>query len=162
MKGQRFFASVTVSLFLSCTPKAPVAVHAGEVDCSYCHMGVVDLRFNAQAMTKKGRLLNFDSIECLMSYETEHPGEVDRAWLSDALHPGKWIPYEASWILKSEKLPSPMGAFLSAYGSEAEFRKARSDYGGNRLSPEELRLYIQERLKTKGGAMDGAASGGRS
>ncbi|MDH5605047.1 MAG: hypothetical protein OEY51_13950, partial [Cyclobacteriaceae bacterium] len=50
---------------ISCTPK-PEEIKYGEDLCHFCSMAIVDDKFSAQYVTKKGRAYKFDAIECMI------------------------------------------------------------------------------------------------
>lgn len=97
----------------------------GEFGCSQCQMNIVDLRFKAAAMTHKGKVFPFDSIECLMAWEKDHRADIKNTYVTDFNRPNTWILASNAFILKNQKRPSPMGGFLSAYSSKNEFEKAK-------------------------------------
>ena len=55
----------------------------------------------------------------------------------------EYVDYTEAKFLKSEKLPSPMGAFLSSYSSDEEVVKAISEYGGQQLTLEQLNDFVK-------------------
>ncbi len=101
--------------------------------CDYCRMTIVDPRFKAEAVTAKGRIYRFDSIECLAHWRTQHAELPHTAWVTDFTEPTRWIPLEQAFILKSESRPSPMGGFLSAYATDAAFQQALQQHPGERV-----------------------------
>lgn len=140
-RGKNLKALFLLGLLLAaaCGRGGPADFHSGEFPCDLCHMTIVDMRFKAEARSAKGRLFRFDAIECLVRWwRRENPESVARAWVTDFFHPEKWIPLEEGYFLKSEKLPSPMGAFLSAYSTPEDLRKAREQFGGRAVTLEEL------------------------
>jgi copper chaperone NosL len=105
----------------------------GEFGCTQCQMNIVDLRFKTAAMTHKGKIFPFDSIECLFSWKKDHRADIKNTFLTDFNQPNSWILTSRAFILKSERRPSPMGGFLSAYSSQNEFEKAQQSVGGVRV-----------------------------
>lgn len=120
--------------FVACQKTGPMNFKSAEFQCDNCRMSIVDMRFKAEVLSPKGRVFHFDSVECLLRWSAHHPDEVGSQWVTDFFHPQQWIALDKAFILKSERLPSPMGAFLSAYVSDADFEKAVADYGGHRVS----------------------------
>lgn len=135
---------IWAGVFLSgCKPSKPVSFKPGQYRCEFCRMDIVDMRFKAEILTQKGKVHYFDSIECMMGWWRSHPQETGSRWVSDFYHPEEWILLEKSFLLKSERLPSPMGASLSAYISEEEIILAQHEFGGKRIGMQELEDYIQ-------------------
>ena len=102
-------------------------------------MNIVDMRFKTEVLSPKGKIHYFDSIECLLEWSEQNRAEVGSRWVSNFYHPENWIPLEKAFLLKSEKLPSPMGAYLSAYASEEEFDRAKKEFGGEKTDGEHFK-----------------------
>ncbi len=134
-------------IFFGCQRSKPIDIKPGEHTCEFCQMNIVDLRFKAEILTKKGKIHYFDSIECMMGWWVNHPDDVGSRWVSDFYKPEEWIPIEKAYILKSDKLSSPMGASLSAYASEEGIQKAQKEYGGEPLDSKKLEDYIRFKWK---------------
>ena len=106
-------------------------------------MGVVNLNYNSQILTKKGRRYNFDSIECLFSYWNQNEDKVEKVWVKNYLNSQDWLEVENAKFLKAEKLPSPMAANLSSYRSLEDAEKNLTIYGGSILSREDVMHFIK-------------------
>ncbi len=106
-------------------------------------MNIVDMRFKAELITQKGKIHHFDSIECMMGWWANHREKTASRWVSDFYSPETWIPLEKAFLLKSKTLPSPMRAFLSAYASEQELKRALQEYGGVEWNTRQLESYIE-------------------
>lgn len=97
--------------------------------CQNCNMPTKDQLHKASAI-EKGTLLNFDAIECLINYtETENTIEIFEKKVID-YNSGEYIDAETAYYLKSKAIPSPMGAFLSAFKNKEEALKMKSENGG--------------------------------
>ena len=126
---------------VSCSP-APRAISYGEDVCHHCKMTVVDAKFAAELVTAKGRVQVFDAAECLvaaMEGQQEAPAFV---LVSDYARPGELVNAESAVYLISPQIPSPMGAFLSAFSSESEALTTASAKGGDLLTWEQLRRRV--------------------
>jgi len=129
---------VSFMLLLSCQP-SPQEIHYGEMGCSYCQMTIVDKQYAAQLVTSTGKNFSFDAVECLLHYREEHT-DVDWAYqlVSDYQNPGKLIPLKESVFVRSEKLPSPMGMYLTAVADSNAAREITEKHGGTIYSYPEL------------------------
>lgn len=131
-----------------CSPKAPVNIEIGKEECAQCKMKIMDLKFNAQVLTSKGRIYHFDSIECLISWLNENRDtEIKNAWVKDYLT-GEWIEYKNAIYFVSKDLPSPMGAYLSSFKNESSLQVVQKEKQGYILKYQELFDYIKS-LKNK-------------
>ncbi|MDO8526582.1 MAG: nitrous oxide reductase accessory protein NosL [Deltaproteobacteria bacterium] len=124
-----------VFLFTACGRSQPVDIRANEHLCEHCKMGIVEMRFKTQILSLKGKPHFFDSIECLFEWAVQHSKEIQSRWVTDFLHPEKWIRLEKAFILKSKNIPSPMGGYLSAYSSMEDFTQAQKGSGGEWIHP---------------------------
>lgn len=129
-------------LLTGCSP-APQAVNFGLDMCAHCKMTIVDVPFCAEVVSQKGKAFKFDAIECMVHY-LERNNETDFALflVRDYNAPEEWQNARQASFLISEQLPSPMGAFLSAYHNRDDAVKMQQEKGGNVYSWEELKKQI--------------------
>lgn len=124
--------------FSSCTPE-PEPIQYGFDACAHCKMTIYDARYGAEAVTKKGKIFKFDSIECMAGYLQEHEMEEDILYklVTDFEQPERLIAVESAAILQSEALPSPMGMFLTAFGAQESAQQFQQERGGQLLNWQE-------------------------
>lgn len=127
-------------LLVSCSVKEK-PIEYGSDKCDYCQMTIVDQEFGAEIVNNKGKAFKFDAAECLIRYI--HDGEIKDEDIAMRLvtainKPGQLMNAESSHYLISDNLPSPMGAFLSAYEDESTAKEYQSKYGGKVYSWDEL------------------------
>lgn len=105
-------------LWSSCSV-SPKPINYNIDQCSACKMIIVDERFGAELVTKKGKVFKFDAIECLIP-EVIQNSEDNYAHIlvTDYLNPPELIDATSSIYLISKKRPSPMGGNLSAYSTK--------------------------------------------
>ncbi len=121
-------------------PKAE-PIDYGEDMCDFCQMTIMDRQHAAEAVTQKGRVYKFDAIECMVDYVLEHESDTPFGILlvADYARPGEMIDAQTATYLISPNLPSPMGAFLSGFGSRAEAEKVQAEKGGELFDWEALK-----------------------
>ena len=111
--------------------------------CKRCNMTIKDQLHKASAIEKRTSI-EFDAIECLVNYlKTADVSKLSSLRVVD-YNSGDYIPAETAHYLKSKAIPSPMGAYLSAFGSKKEAIKMSEKKGGEIYSWQELR----ERFKS--------------
>jgi copper chaperone NosL len=113
-------------------------------------MIITDTRFGTEIVTKKGKVLYFDSIECLMRYYQSDrcdKTQTGHIMITDASAPGALIPAEQSAYLISENYPSPMGDNLSGFATVQSRDQFLKEYGGQGYSWAELVLKYSEKPK---------------
>lgn len=119
--------------------------------CSRCKMDIRDDHFRAEALDTQGNTYQFDAIECLVNFlKSKNEADFSRLSVAD-YNNGQLLEADAAQYLKSKGLPSPMGAYLSAYGSLEEGLKMQEEKGGE--------VYNWEELKQRFSASDFGATG---
>lgn len=137
---------ITICLLLSCTPE-PKPIQYGTDKCDFCKMTVVDPRFGAEAVTEKGKVYMFDAIECLVNYVHQQPDkEFSYLLVNDFENPGVLIDARGCSYLISKKVPSPMGAYLSAYQNLARAKSMQEIGGGETFDWEELLDHFRNEI----------------
>lgn len=133
-------------LVYACTP-SPEPIRYGEALCHWCKMTIVDRQHAAEAVTRKGRVFFFDAIECMMQFLDDADNEEDFALLlvNDFSRPGELIDAQTATYLVSEQIPSPMGAFLSAFAERREAQTLQQARGGTIYDWREARNYVRSR-----------------
>lgn len=117
-------------VFFSCNV-GPEPINYGTDGCHYCRMTIVDKIHGAEIVTKKGKVFKFDAIECMINYSKEIEKEEISLYLSNHYNtPEELIDVKNATFLISESIPSPMGAFLTAFESKTNAEKIKSKKGG--------------------------------
>jgi copper chaperone NosL len=83
-------------------------------------MTIIDPHFGGEIITKKGKLLYFDDIGCILSYlqsEQLNKNQLKDVYLVDYSQSGHFVKVEDGFLLKSASLHSPMGSNLVAFQS---------------------------------------------
>lgn len=124
---------------------SPKPITYGEDACHYCKMTIVDKQHGSEWVTEKGKVFMFDSVECLLNNRLQINSEDIALYLCNHyLDPGKLIAAEKAYFLISDGIPSPMGAFLTAFDSEVAATKAQADHGGKIFNWKELLKYWED------------------
>lgn len=95
---------------------ATAAACAGQVhtiafgidNCAECRMRVSDQRFGAQIVTPTGKVVTFDSIECMYAY-LSHVQRSGERWVVTADHAGTLVREEEAEFRDDGALRPPMG-----------------------------------------------------
>ena len=136
---------IFLSLFLSACQVKPRPVDYGTDGCHYCRMTIVDRQHAAQLVTEKGKAYKFDSVECMLNYMKDGDEPIALYLVADYGNPGVLTDATTATYLISENIPSPMGANLSAFGSEDEAGAARDTRGGDLYRWEELLKHFESK-----------------
>ncbi len=127
-------------LAASCSVKErPISY--GSDGCDYCKMTIMDHRYGAELVTEKGKIYVFDAAECLIEY-LYHQDETQiqpRYLLVTAYsEPDQLIDARSANYLVSKEMPSPMGAYLTAFSERDTVEKYQREKGGNIYTWDEL------------------------
>ncbi len=128
---------------LSCSPK-PQAIAYGADGCHYCKMTIVDRIHAAEIVTNKGKVYKFDAIECMLNYDKEIEEGINAMYLVNHYgNPEELINASEATFLISENIPSPMGAFLTAFKTKDEAGKIKMEKEGKIYSWKELLEHLK-------------------
>jgi copper chaperone NosL len=124
---------IALSAILIGCDNIPQPIEYGHMSCDYCKMTVVDQRYAAQLVTTKGKSFVFDAAECMINYtraEENKRHEFSQMLVTDYLTPAKLIDAKTASFIRSEQLPSPMGAFITAVGNGSDAKELKDKNGG--------------------------------
>jgi copper chaperone NosL len=118
-----------MAMFLaSCTVKPEPLIYGTDA-CHSCKMILMDKKFGAEIVTKKGKVYKFDDANCminLLNSEQLEGEETKFRLIIDYSQPENLIPVEHAFFLKSDTIRSPMNSGIAAFEKEEnmkEFRK---------------------------------------
>ncbi|WP_421812415.1 nitrous oxide reductase accessory protein NosL [Flagellimonas sp.] len=139
MKSSIILLLAVLGFITGCTV-SPKPIDYGHVGCHYCSMTIVDKQHAAQLVTKKGKVFNFDAVECMMNQLKEEDESAIALFLvNDFDRPGELVDAKKATYLVSENIPSPMGAFLSAFSEQQVAQNTLDVNGGELLSWNKLK-----------------------
>lgn len=142
MKWYSTFWSV-VAIFglaslMGCSIK-PQEINYGADGCHFCRMTIVDAQHAAQLVTDKGKVYKFDAIECMVNYQRElDSNTIALSLCNHYTEPKELINVSEATFLISEGIPSPMGAYLTAFSSKGLAEAEKSRFGGSVYTWNEL------------------------
>ena len=133
MRSLLLFCLLLASL-PACRPQ-PKPIAYGSDACHFCKMTVVDPQHAALAVTDKGRQYAFDAIECLVAYlHRSDTSTFAYLLVNDYTAPGELLPARQAYYLISPNIPSPMGAYLSAFSGPMAAEAVQATHGGQTYS----------------------------
>lgn len=118
--GRRWRGAVAgwlaLTLVAACGDSEPHPIAYGTAECAYCRMRIGDPRFGAVVVTRTGKSVEFDSIECAAAYYATlvDAPSVRGVWVNDFGRPGTLVPVAAARFGRLEGRMSPMGRGLFA------------------------------------------------
>ncbi|WP_372757262.1 nitrous oxide reductase accessory protein NosL [Mariniflexile sp.] len=137
-----FLIILSLPLLLGCNV-SPQPINYGQDTCDYCKMTIVDKVHAAEIVTNKGKVYKFDATECMVHYLEEFNTAEIKLYLSNNYtEPTVLIDATKATFLISENIPSPMGAFLSAFKTKEDAEKMQKEKGGKLYSWESLLKHL--------------------
>lgn len=131
-------------LFFSCNV-SPKPIDYGSDGCHFCKMTIVDKVHAAEIVTQKGKIYKFDATECMINFMEEFDTTQIALYLSNNYTtPEELIDATKATFLISENIPSPMGAFLSAFEDLSDAENAQADKGGTLYNWTELLAHFKD------------------
>ncbi|MFP2996437.1 nitrous oxide reductase accessory protein NosL [Spongiivirga sp. MCCC 1A20706] len=142
LKTNLFIAVFILSTILSCST-GPKPIKYGADSCHYCKMTIVDKIHAAELVTKKGKVYKFDAAECMVNHIKEiDKNTIDKLLTNHHDTPEELIPISTATFLISEQLPSPMGAYLTAFDDRPSAEEVWKNIGGTLYTWEELQNHL--------------------
>jgi copper chaperone NosL len=142
LKHYSFFALLLILIGCNASPKA---IDYGNDGCHFCKMTIVDKVHAAEIVTKKGKIYKFDATECMVNFMKEFDKSQIKLYLSNNyLDPEALIDATTATFLISKNIPSPMGAYLSAFKTRAEAEKTQVQKAGKLYSWESLIAHFSD------------------
>jgi copper chaperone NosL len=148
---QMALALSLVTALWGCAPKTEALLFTQDT-CHFCKMTLMDPKYGAELLTKKGKVLKYDSIECLvreLKQDRQLSEKVHSLWVLDSQSAGSLLPAEQALYLHSLKLPSPMGAFLTPLKDQASAQSLEKQFPGEILTWEAIQKQVNERSEQK-------------
>lgn len=141
---QFIYVSIFIMLIFSSCSISPKPIVYGSDGCHFCSMTIVDKQHAAEFVTKKGKSYKFDASECMLnSLKEMDKSSVALFLVNDYDAPGDLIDAAKATYLISTNIPSPMGAYLSAFETMEAAEKAKAIHKGELFTWEQ----IQQRIK---------------
>ena len=145
MQTLKHYLIIALLLMLVSCNVSPQAIDYGSDGCHFCKMTIVDKVHAAEIVTKKGKVYKFDATECMINFMNDFDASEIELYLSNNYtEPEQLIDAKRATFLISKNIPSPMGAYLSAFKNKADAQKMQSEKGGDLYSWEELLVHFND------------------
>jgi copper chaperone NosL len=129
----KFFATVLVFFLCVACSVEPEPIKFGEDSCYTCKMTMMDNRFGAEIITKKGKVYKFDDLNCMINFHNsgnEAEENMQYRLVIDYAHPGKLIDTQHAFFVKSDAVRTPMASGMVAFESEEDYKKFKTETKG--------------------------------
>ena len=133
-----------ITSFYSCK-RSPQPIMYGKDACHFCRMTIVDKIHGAEIITDKGKVFKFDAAECLIRYHNDLESTEGYMLLTNHFEmPEALMPINEATFLISEEMPSPMGAFVTAFKTDTKASELKEEKGGELYNWEDLQLQLTQ------------------
>ncbi len=132
-------------IMVSCQPTVE-QIQYGRDACAFCKMTISDRKYGAELVTPKGKVFKFDATECMLDYLEENQQRYAHTMVVAFDDPGILYQSDSLTYLISPNMPSPMGAFISAFSQSSVANKIQQEKSGEMYSWSEIqRKFGQEK-----------------
>lgn len=144
MKNNKiFYLLISLLVITSCSTE-PVPISYGSEGCQFCKMTIMDQKYGAEIITSKGKIFKFDAVECMINF-TKQNIELTKGstlYVINYNDPHDWLIAKNAVFLRSQKLPSPMGQFITTFNSTESAKKVQLEMGGEIQNFDEVVLSL--------------------
>lgn len=109
----------------------------GKDACYTCKMTLVDEKFGAEILTRKGKIYKFDDLNCMVNFihSGYEPKENIASYLvANYVGTPKLLDGTKSFYSRSDLIQSPMAGHVAAFESKDESEKFNAEWHGTLLS----------------------------
>jgi copper chaperone NosL len=136
MHSLAIYPLAAILLFTSCNP-APESINLGKDACEECKMTIVDPKFGAEIVTRKGRVYKFDDVHCIAEF-LERRGvelsEIDQTLFVDYEGEHGFIKVKDAEFVISSSFNSPMSGNAAAFKNKDAADKTSATIEGSRVT----------------------------
>lgn len=125
-------AAAFTILLISCTTE-PSPFVLGKDICDDCKMTIVDPKFGAQVITKKGRTYKFDDAHCLANFlknSVVKTADIAQTVFINYENSQNFLDVNSSFFVVSPQLKSPMNSNAAAFPDQAKANRIATATGG--------------------------------
>ena len=125
-------ASIFILSTSSCSTDPEPLVYGIDL-CNFCKMTLMDKKFGAELVTKKGKVYKFDDMNCFLNFYNsgfENTEEYHHKLVVDFASEGKLIDATHAFYIKSSAIRSPMDGQVAAFESKANSDRYKNEWKG--------------------------------
>ena len=128
---------IPLAIFLIGCKAEPQPLVYNKDACHFCKMTLVDKKFGAEVVTKKGKVYKFDDANCMINFlndELNDDREIAFKLIVDYSQPEKLIEANEAFYLKSDTIHSPMNSRIAAFESYSTLEKFKKNWNAIYMS----------------------------
>jgi copper chaperone NosL len=145
----KLIASIVFLVIIIGCNNNPEPISFGSDSCDYCKMMITESKFASELVTSKGKILKFDSIECLAAFCVTNCNENDNntMWVPDFNTDKNFISANEALFLTDSDLKSPMSLNISAFKFQNDLNEIQKKIGGKQLNWKDVVNYVSGKWK---------------
>jgi len=129
-------------LVLNSCSSGPEPIIAGRDNCHLCKMGISDVKYSGELVTKKGKAYKFDDLHCLLSFlkaDSTIQKQVKDIYVVDFAGNHSLVNVNESLFLHGDEIRGPMNGNVIAFQSRDSLKEAAIRLNAVDISWEELK-----------------------
>ena len=129
-------AGIATLLIAGCNPKSE-KIMAGTDSCAECKMTIMDPKFGAEIVTKKGKVYKFDDAHCVATFLERRAVELTdlhQTLFVDYNDNNQFVKVKSVEFVVSSQFKSPMGGNAAAFGNTKEAQKKSAEIAGSKVT----------------------------
>lgn len=129
----RIFFLITLVIIVSACSTQPEPINYGTDVCHTCKMTLMDSKFGAELVTKKGKVYKFDDMRCFLNYYNSGFEPTDayaHVLVTDYANAGKLVDGLNAFYVSSPEIRSPMDGQVAAFSSKAAMDSFKKQWNG--------------------------------
>lgn len=132
-----FSVAALMTLFIAgCNPQ-PEKIAFGKDSCVECKMTIMDPKFGAEIVTKKGKVYKFDDVHCIATFMERRGvemGDIHQTLFVDYNNNSEFIKVSDAEFVVSSQLKSPMGGNAVAFKNKEEAEQKATEIPGSKVT----------------------------
>lgn len=132
-----FSVAALMTLFIAgCNPQ-PEKIAFGKDSCVECKMTIMDPKFGAEIVTKKGKVYKFDDVHCIATFMERRGvemGDIHQTLFVDYNNNSEFIKVSDAEFVVSSQLKSPMGGNAVAFKNKTEAEQKATEIPGSKVT----------------------------
>lgn len=139
-------ASLVIFTMMTSCSTAPEPLVFGKDPCYTCKMTLMDSKYGAEVVTKKGKVYKFDDVSCLINFyksDYEPKDNIAHVLVIDFGNPEHLIDATSAYYAQAEQIRSPMASNVAAFHTTENLKKYNSGWQGKELTWNELKEKLR-------------------
>jgi len=135
------FTTLLIGLILAACDVKPEPLVMGKDACHTCKMTLVDDKFGAEIITKKGKVYKFDDLNCAINFYNsgiEPKENISTCMAAVYNNPKQLLTVTQAFYCQSDLVKSPMGGNVATFSNKDDLEKFAREWKGKTFTWNEL------------------------